>query len=321
MQFDVFNGDADGICALIQLRLAEPIEATLITGVKRDIALLQRVQAGAGDSVTVLDVSLDKNRDALQDLLQRQVEVFYVDHHQASDVPVHPYFKALIDTDAQVCTSLLVDRHLGHRFTAWAVAAAFGDNLEQSAAKAAESLGLSPSQREQLRHLGICINYNAYGSDIADLHIAPDRLYKELCCYVSPFDFIAEQAELFERLQEAYRADMAQAEQWPAEFVSAGGAVFVLPDSKWARRVNGVWSNALANAHPGRAHAVLTPIHGGDYQVSVRAPLNTRIGADDLCQRFPSGGGRKAAAGINRLPADQLSSFIDAFARYYPMLC
>ncbi|GHD53921.1 hypothetical protein SAMN05216429_101155 [Marinobacter persicus] len=30
--YDVFNGDADGICALIQLRLAEPAETTLITG-------------------------------------------------------------------------------------------------------------------------------------------------------------------------------------------------------------------------------------------------------------------------------------------------
>jgi len=33
--YDVFNGDADGICALHQLRLAEPREATLVTGVKR----------------------------------------------------------------------------------------------------------------------------------------------------------------------------------------------------------------------------------------------------------------------------------------------
>jgi len=47
--FDVFNGDADGICALHQLRLAEPRAADLITGVKRDIALLKRVPAGAGD--------------------------------------------------------------------------------------------------------------------------------------------------------------------------------------------------------------------------------------------------------------------------------
>ena len=27
MNYDVFNGDADGICALIQLRLAEPRES------------------------------------------------------------------------------------------------------------------------------------------------------------------------------------------------------------------------------------------------------------------------------------------------------
>lgn len=41
---DVFNGDADGICALIQLRLANPVESQLITGVKRDIALLQKLK-------------------------------------------------------------------------------------------------------------------------------------------------------------------------------------------------------------------------------------------------------------------------------------
>ena len=72
----VFNGDADGICALQQLRLAEPRlgmaarsgaarggvpggEDVLITGVKRDIALLVRVQARGADLCTVLDVSLD----------------------------------------------------------------------------------------------------------------------------------------------------------------------------------------------------------------------------------------------------------------------
>lgn len=41
--YDIFNGDADGICALHQLRLAEPREATLVTGVKRDIRLLEQV--------------------------------------------------------------------------------------------------------------------------------------------------------------------------------------------------------------------------------------------------------------------------------------
>ena len=42
--YDVFNGDADGICALQQLRLNDPIESKLITGVKRDIQLLDHVE-------------------------------------------------------------------------------------------------------------------------------------------------------------------------------------------------------------------------------------------------------------------------------------
>ena len=52
-----FNGDADGLCALQQLRLADPRPGELVTGVKRDINLLERVPARAGDECTVLDVS------------------------------------------------------------------------------------------------------------------------------------------------------------------------------------------------------------------------------------------------------------------------
>ena len=68
---DVFNGDADGICALTQLRNATPADSVLVTGVKRDIALLEKVDARAGDQVTVLDVSLDKNREGLRKVLER----------------------------------------------------------------------------------------------------------------------------------------------------------------------------------------------------------------------------------------------------------
>ena len=38
--YDIFNGDADGLCALQQLRLAEPRTATLVTGTKRDIGAI-----------------------------------------------------------------------------------------------------------------------------------------------------------------------------------------------------------------------------------------------------------------------------------------
>ena len=56
--WDVFNGDADGICALVQLRLADPRQSTLVTGVKRDIELLKRVDAQAGHRLTAQHISL-----------------------------------------------------------------------------------------------------------------------------------------------------------------------------------------------------------------------------------------------------------------------
>jgi len=61
MDYDVFNGDADGIISLVQLRLSEPRDAKLITGRKRDIQLLERVSAQVGDRVTVLDISMRSN--------------------------------------------------------------------------------------------------------------------------------------------------------------------------------------------------------------------------------------------------------------------
>jgi hypothetical protein len=63
--YDIFNGDADGLCALHQLRLAAPRAAELVTGVKRDVKLLQHVAAGPGDELTVLDVSMKSNAAAL----------------------------------------------------------------------------------------------------------------------------------------------------------------------------------------------------------------------------------------------------------------
>ncbi|TMH00728.1 MAG: hypothetical protein E6H79_16480 [Betaproteobacteria bacterium] len=95
-----FNGDADGLCALQQLRLVEPARATLVTGVKRDIQLLARVEARAGDEVTVLDVSLDSNRDALRALLDSGARVRYFDHHHAGERSAPACWSTVISTGA-----------------------------------------------------------------------------------------------------------------------------------------------------------------------------------------------------------------------------
>ncbi len=166
MQIDVFNGDADGICALVQLRLAQPIHSKLVTGVKRDIQLLENLAVQKNDQLTVLDISLKKNRTALDRILQQGATVFYVDHHESGDIPQHPNLKTIINTAANTCTSLLVDQHLEGKYRAWAVTAAFGDNLIDSAEQAARTLTISANQLKQLKNLGVCINYNGYGSSI-----------------------------------------------------------------------------------------------------------------------------------------------------------
>jgi len=313
---DVFNGDADGICALHQLRLAEPRESVLISGVKRDIALLRRVEAEAGDQVTVLDISLDKNRDDLHRLLADGTVVQYFDHHHAGEIPAHVNLDARINTDANVCTSLLVNDYLQGAYLPWAVTAAFGDNLFDAARKAAESLALTNEQLSVLENLGTLINYNGYGVTLDDLHLPPEALYREISAFEDPFAFVAE-SPTYKQLDEGYQSDVAQARALPVAFEEASVKMMLLPDAAWTRRVSGVFGNELAREAPDRAHALVTVLPDGDYRVSVRAPLSNKTGADELCMQFPTGGGRKAAAGINALPANMLDLFIETFRSKY----
>jgi single-stranded DNA-specific DHH superfamily exonuclease len=309
---DVFNGDADGICALHQLRLANPVPSRLITGVKRDISLLNRVEAQPGDQVTVLDISLDKNRDDLVRLLKQGAKVRYFDHHFAGEIPQHGSLETHIDTDANVCSSLLVNSYLEGAYLPWAVTAAFGDNLFNAAEQAAAPLDLSAEQLEQLKLLGTCINYNGYGSSLTDLFYTPDRLYQLISAYADPFAFIYEEPA-YVSLVDGYRSDLEQANAIVPAFQDEGHALYILPDDKWARRVSGIYANQLAQQHQERAHAMLTSKSDGGFVVSVRAPLVNKTGADELCRQFDTGGGRKAAAGINHLPEEQYDAFVAAF--------
>jgi hypothetical protein len=315
--YDVFNGDADGICALHQLRLAEPRPALLVTGVKRDIALLERVPAGPGDTVTVLDVSLARNRAALLGLLERGVRVDYFDHHFAGDPPVHPLLQLHVDTAPGTCTSAMVDAHLRGRHRPWAVVGAFGDNLPATARALADAAGLPAAALAPLQQLGEAINYNAYGDCEADLLLPPARLYERVRPYASPLDFIA-QEPLAGALAARQREDLALAQGVQPHAVLAGGSIYLLPDQPWSRRVQGAFANALSVRAPGAAHAVLRESGPGLLLASVRAPQRDPRGADLLCRAFPTGGGRAAAAGIDTLPVERLPEFVRAFGRAYP---
>ncbi|CDT40895.1 putative DHH phosphoesterase [Vibrio coralliirubri] len=319
MHYDLFNGDADGIIALIQMRLSEPKDSVLVTGVKRDIKLLSKiVDKDDVTSVTALDISMEKNQEALQVLLENDVDVFYCDHHRSGDIPNAKNLEALINLDAEVCTSLLINQKLGGAYAKWAVAAAFGDNLFVSAEKLANEIGLTKEDTEFLKELGILINYNGYGSSLDDLHIPPGELYKRLVEYSCPLTLRDDLSSPYYTLKQGYESDYKQVAELRPISSNEVACVYELPCEAWARRISGVFGNELANQSPDVAHGVLTlNANGKDYTVSVRAPLSNRTGADEVCSSFATGGGRKAAAGINQLPISAKAEFIQKLESFY----
>ncbi|WP_394201135.1 DHH family phosphoesterase [Shewanella waksmanii] len=318
MIYDVFNGDADGILSLVQLRKANPQESRLITGVKRDIALVKNIDVDLATHVNVLDVSLEKNIDAVKQLIDSQVSLFYADHHRSGDIPQSNLLQIHIDTHPNTCTALIIDEILDGAYKSWAIAAAFGDNLNERAFELATMANLSRQQAEQLQELGVLINYNGYGATVEDLHYHPAELYRLLMAYDSPFDVIDDDSSPFHVLKSAYDDDIARARSEKPQHNSDILIVTELPNCAWARRVSGVFGNMLANESPNKAHAVLTQnLDSNTYTVSLRAPLKNKQGAGDVCASFATGGGRAAAAGINALPAIELTKFIEAVEEAY----
>ena len=314
---DVFNGDADGIFALQQLRLQTPQpQAQLITGVKRDITLLDQLGDTSGSRITVLDISLDRNRTALSRLLAQGNHIFYADHHYSGDIPATGSLEAHIDPSPLTCTSLIIDRLLNGAYRPWAIAGAFGDNLDEVAFRLADALGLDPDQKQMLKEIGRLLNYNGYGLEVEDLLVHPADLFREVHQYADPFSF-HRHSKLLTQLRQGYEEDMTRAATLSAYRAHAGGRVFLLPEAAWAKRVVGVLANQLSRDQPEQAHAVLLSRSSEGFLVSVRAPLTTRQGADGLCRQFPTGGGRAAAAGIDHLPTQELEPFLAAFARHF----
>lgn len=310
-KYYVFNGDADGLCALQQLRLCRSREGTLVTGVKREIALLQRVNAQPGDECTVLDISLDVNRAPLLALLEAGVRVRYFDHHFAGQLPEHTGLESHIDPAPDVCTSLLVDRWLEGAARKWALVGAFGDSLADEAGKLAQRSGLAEAETRVLEQLGVRLNYNAYGETLSDLHVAPAALAEDMLAFAEPVAFAASSA-LYAKLAAGYEDDMQAARRLGPARQVPGALLYLMPDAPWARRVIGTLANDLARAHAASAVATVSPNSQG-YVVSLRVPRDSATPAEAFCRRFPTGGGRRTAGGINHLPPGELEAFISAF--------
>jgi len=315
--FDLFNGDADGIFSLLQLRQTRPRpNAIRITGVKRDTQLFKRITEDVlpGDRITALDIGMARNAGGLGSVLETGAAVFFCDHHATGDIPESDNLTVLMDASAETCTAYLIDQHLGGAKSAWAVCGAYGDNFQALAGKIAADRNVTlPLGR--LRELGELVNYNAYGLTIEDLHFHPSDLYARLLAYADPMEFIEDAPDALETLRQGHRSDWDIAESAREIHISNAGQILSLPASAAANRISGLFANALVDEEPDKAFAVLTHLgpDSGGYRVSLRAPLVRKTQqANHFAAEF-GGGGRAEAAGIDLLTEDDMTRFIDAF--------
>ncbi len=316
MQYDIFNGDADGICSLHQLRLTQPSpEAQLITGVKRDIKLLARLGNITDCVITVFDISLDHNREDVKRLSKSNI-ISYFDHHFAGDIPHSANLTTHIDPSPQLCTALIVNNYLQHKHVLWGICGAFGDNLHDSAHKLASEHNVNEMDMKRLKEVGELFNYNGYGSDISDLHIHPQEIYKAIIPYENPLDFHSS-SPLVPILKDGFIEDLELASSQINLTPNKKNRVYHFPQTSWARRMTGTFSNLKAREKQEAAHVIIVENNDSTLQISVRAPLVDRKNADTLCRQFPTGGGRAAAAGINSLPKEMLDEFLAEFHRIY----
>ena len=176
----------------------------------------------------------------------------------------------------------------------------------------AATLGLGRAEVEALRELGTDLNYGSFGETEADVLMPAIETYRLVSRYRDPLQLGGE--PFVAQLARERRADLQRLEGMAPRLSGPFADAYVLPDAPWSRRVMGTFANDLANAIPGRAHAVLVPNSRGGYAASVRSPGGAGPSAAQFCHLYPGGGGRARAAGLDHLAPEQLEQFLSAFA-------
>ena len=314
--YDVFNGDTDGIFAWHQLRLTHPRDAEIVTGVKRDVNLASKVNAEEGDLVTIMDVSHAKNRKDVQRILDSGAIIEYFDHHDPKELIEHPNITYHINTEPNISTGLIVNSHVNGQNQLWSIATAFGDNHLDLAMSMAKSESLSDEQVLILKQIGLVVNYNSYGQTIEDLFYSPEEIAEAArACGSDIFKFL-EQGDIFSTLLENFNADMSSAVCQEPFSISENGVIYTLPNEAWTHRIMGSFSNHLVSTNKNLACAIAVLNSDGTYRISVRSSINNPHGAGNLCGNF-GGGGREKAGGINNLPASDMNTFKEEFDKVF----
>ena len=314
--YDVFNGDTDGIFAWHQLRLAYPRDAKIVTGVKRDVNLASKIEVEEGDLVTIMDVSHAKNRKDVQRILNSGAIVEYFDHHDPKELIEHPNITYHINTEPNISTGLIVNSHVNGENCLWSIATAFGDNHIDLATKMATNEGLNDEEILVLKQIGLVVNYNSYGQTVEDLFYTPEEIAQAAkACGPDIFKFL-EQEDIFSTLLKNFNADMKSAACQEPFAIRENGGSYTLPNEAWTHRIMGSFSNNLVSTNKDLACAIAVLNSDGTYRISVRSSINNPHGAGNLCGKF-GGGGREKAGGINNLPDSEMVNFKAEFEKVF----
>lgn len=281
MRWYAYNGDADGICSMVQWGLVYGIEGHRVTGVKRDIELLERVNPNPDDEIIVMDISLARNHARAVELSTQGFDITWFDHHLAGE-PIDG-ITTNIDTSANVCTAVIVEKFLGLE-SDWAQVALHGDGLSVH------------SSKPEFKELGELLNYNGYGADLSDLHFHPDELLLLCLQAKTPQNFMDTQA--FMTLKNGFESDLSNAIN-----IEPRNGYYLLPNESWARRVVGVMAHRINES--GDGPHVIAIDKGETLQVSIRGSE----GIGELCKMF-GGGGRATAGGIDALPKSEITALM-----------
>ena len=281
MRWYAYNGDADGICSMVQWGLVYGIEGHRVTGVKRDIELLERVNPTPDDEIIVMDISLARNHARAVELSSQGFDITWFDHHLAGE-PIDG-ITTNIDTSANVCTARIVEKFLGVE-SDWAQVALHGDGLSVH------------SSKPEFKELGELLNYNGYGADLSDLHFHPDDLLLLCLQAKTPQNFMDTQA--FMTLKNGFESDLSNAKN-----IELNNGYYLLPNEAWARRVVGVMAHRINES--GDGPHVIAIDKGETLQVSIRGSE----GIGELCKMF-GGGGRATAGGIDALPKSEITALM-----------
>ena len=261
--FYAFNGDADGLCALQQLRLADPRDATLVTGVKRDIQLLRRVNAAAGDEVTVLDISLDQNRD---DLLPAAGSGRFGSLFRP---PLRGRAAAAPRTSRRTSRNRPTSARARWSTAISPAAIARGPSSRPSATTCRSSPSRWPRPPASTRRRPPRWSGSASASTTTPtgmpsaISASIPRIWRSRCCRSRiPMEFVR-RSPAYARLGARYEEDMQQARALKPARQVPGATMVVLPDEAWARRAIGVLANELTQAQPDCAIAILSPKAAG----------------------------------------------------------